>query len=135
MFFLILAVGLVLLGATVIYNRLIRDRNRVDSAWSDIDVQLQRRHDLIPQLVRAVEGYSGYERSTLEAVTSLRAAAVELSTVADRGRAEEELSQGVTRYRVTRMPAGARWRGWMGLGYPGNPRLTSESLQGSWGRQ
>ncbi len=97
MFFLILGVGLVLLGAAVIYNRLIRDRNRVDSAWSDIDVQLQRRHDLIPQLVRAVEGYSGYERSTLEAVTSLRAAAVELSTVADRGRAEEELSQGVTR--------------------------------------
>ena len=63
----------------VLYNRLIRDRNRVDAAWSDIDVQLQRRHDLIPQLVKAVDQYAGYERSTLEAVTVLRAEAIELT--------------------------------------------------------
>ena len=54
----------------VIYNQLIRDRNRVDAAWSDIDVQLERRHDLIPQLVKAVDQYAGYEKATFEAVTT-----------------------------------------------------------------
>ena len=63
----------------ILYNRLVRDRNRVDAAWGDIDVQLQRRHDLIPLLVKAVDQYAGYERSTLEAVTMLRAEALELS--------------------------------------------------------
>jgi len=48
----------------VLYNRLVQDRNRVDAAWSDIDVQLQRRHDLIPQLVKAVDQYAGYEKRT-----------------------------------------------------------------------
>ena len=90
----IITLGIVV---AVIYNGLVRSRNRVDSAWSDIDVQLQRRHDLIPQLVTAVKHYAAYERSTLEAVTSLRAAAAELSDVAERGRAEEELSGGVLR--------------------------------------
>jgi len=56
----------------VLYNRLVRDRNRVDAAWSDIDVQLQRRHDLVPRLVEAVRQYASYERATLEAVTALR---------------------------------------------------------------
>ena len=57
--FVILGIVLALAVVTaLIYNQLIRDRNRVDAAWSDIDVQLQRRHDLIPQLVEAVEGYS-----------------------------------------------------------------------------
>ena len=49
----------------VLYNRLVRSRNRVSTAWSDIDVQLQRRHDLIPQLVRAVDAYASYEKATL----------------------------------------------------------------------
>ena len=84
-------------GIALLYNTLVRDRNRVDSAWSDVDVQLQRRHDLIPQLVEAVDAYAGYERATLEAVTSLRSTAVELTSVAERGRAEEELSSGVSR--------------------------------------
>jgi len=57
--FLILLVIVIVLG-TILYNRLVRDRNRVDAAWSDIDVQLQRRHDLIPQLVKAVDQYAGY---------------------------------------------------------------------------
>jgi LemA protein len=95
----ILLLGALLLAVAValVYNRLVRDRNRVDSAWSDIDVQLQRRHDLIPQLVSAVKHYAEYERTTLEAVVSLRAAAADLNNVADRGRAEEQLSGGVTR--------------------------------------
>jgi LemA protein len=82
----------------VLYNRLIRDRNRVDAAWSDIDVQLQRRHDLIPQIVKAVDQYAKYERATLEAVTTLRAEAMQYGANADadvRGRKEEELSAGV----------------------------------------
>jgi LemA protein len=86
------------LAAAFLYNRLVRDRNRVDAAWSDIDVQLQRRHDLIPQLVRAVDRYAGYERATLEAVTSLRAEAVDLASRArprELGRKEAELGEGV----------------------------------------
>jgi len=81
----------------MLYNRLIRDRNRVDAAWSDIDVQLQRRHDLIPQLVNAVDQYASYERATIEAVTLLRSAAMQASDVSERGQAEEELGSGVTR--------------------------------------
>ena len=60
----------------VLYNRLVRSRNRVNTAWSDIDVQLQRRHDLVPQLVKAVDAYAKYEKATLEAVTELRAEAM-----------------------------------------------------------
>ena len=80
-----------------IYNRLIRSRNRVDTAWSDIDVQLQRRHDLIPRLVTAVDQYAQYERATLEAVTELRVEAMQQADVRARGKAEQELSAGVER--------------------------------------
>jgi LemA protein len=96
MTYTILVIFLALAGAiAVLYNRLIRDRNRVDAAWSDIDVQLQRRHDLVPQLVKAVDQYAGYERATLEAVTNLRAQAMQISDVTELGDAEEELSAGV----------------------------------------
>ncbi|MBT8101765.1 MAG: LemA family protein [Gammaproteobacteria bacterium] len=90
---------LVLLGVTgvVLYNRLIRSRNRVDTAWSDIDVQLQRRHDLIPRLVTAVDQYAKYERATLEAVTELRAQAMRVADVRAKGKAEEKLSAGIER--------------------------------------
>jgi LemA protein len=81
----------------VLYNRLIRTRNRVDAAWSDIDVQLQRRHDLIPRLVTAVDQYSKYEKATLEAVTELRAEAMRVADVRARGKVEERLSEGVGR--------------------------------------
>ena len=73
--------GIVLALAVVtahIYNQLIRDRNRVDAAWSDIDVQLQRRHDLIPRLVSAVDQYGKYEKATIEAITTLRGQAAAL---------------------------------------------------------
>ncbi len=99
--FILLAVlaGIAAFGIFV-YNRLVRDRNRVDAAWSDIDVQLQRRHDLIPQLVKAVDQYAGYERATLEAVTQLRSEAVDLAGAGEldrRGDQEEALSEGVQR--------------------------------------
>lgn len=94
------AAGILIVAATlvaVLYNRLVRDRNRVDGAWSDIDVQLQRRHDLIPQLVKAVDQYAKYERATIEAVTVLRAEAMRMTDVEALGKAEEELSDGVRR--------------------------------------
>ncbi len=95
---IILGAALAALVAGVwLYNRLIRGRNRVDTAWSDIDVQLQRRHDLIPRLVTAVDQYSKYEKATLEAVTELRAEAMRVTEVRARGKAEEKLAEGVGR--------------------------------------
>jgi len=88
---------LIAVAGVVIYNRLIRSRNRVDTAWSDIDVQLQRRHDLIPRLVAAVDQYAQYERATLEAVTELRAEAMQQADIQARGKAEQELSAGIER--------------------------------------
>src|SRR5210317_992732 len=79
------------------YNSLIRSRNRVDTSWSDIDVQLQRRHDLIPRLVTAVDQYAKYERATLEAVTELRTEAMQQADVRARGKVEEKLSAGIER--------------------------------------
>jgi len=90
-------VSLAILAGVFIYNRLIRGRNRVDTAWSDIDVQLQRRHDLIPRLVTAVDQYASYERATLEAVTELRAEAMQVKEVRSKGRVEEQLSAGIDR--------------------------------------
>ncbi len=95
-FVVVALVVLVTIGIGL-YNRLIRSRNRVDNAWSDIDVQLQRRHDLIPRLVTAVDQYAKYEKATLEAVTELRAAAMRVVDVAARGEAEEKLGAGVGR--------------------------------------
>ena len=91
-----LTLALVLIGVVVVlYNRLVVARNRVDTAWSDIDVQLQRRHDLVPQLVTAVDAYAKYEKATLEAVTELRAEAMRQTNIEARGDAEEKLSAGV----------------------------------------
>lgn len=90
----------ILAVVAILYNRLVRDRNRVDAAWSDIDVQLQRRHDLIPQLVKAVDRYAGYERATLEAITTLRAEAMQIGDPTDiekRGEKEERLGKEVHR--------------------------------------
>jgi LemA protein len=94
---ILLAVLLLVIISAVLYNRLIRSRNRVDTAWSDIDVQLQRRHDLIPRLVTSVDQYAKYERATLEAVTALRAEAMRVADVGARGDVEERLSDGLGR--------------------------------------
>ena len=96
--YILLALLIAIVAATVVsYNRLVRSRNRVDTAWSDVDVQLQRRHDLIPQLVSSVDAYAKYERATLEAVTELRSEAMRVTDLDARGKAEEELSAGVQR--------------------------------------
>ncbi len=100
MIWLIVVIAALIALVAILYNRLVRDRNRVDAAWSDIDVQLQRRHDLIPQLVKAVDQYASYERATLEAVTALRAEAMDLANgdnLDELGQKEEELGLGVKR--------------------------------------
>lgn len=93
--------GVLLAGALgwaiLAYNRLVRDRHRVDAGWSDIDVQLKRRHDLIPQLVAAVRQYAAYEQATLSAVVALRTQAVNGDGVATRATAEHALGGGVYR--------------------------------------
>jgi len=95
--FILITLFLVCAAGIYFYNRLIRGRNRVATAWSDIDVQLQRRHDLVPQLVAAVDQYARYERATLEAVTELRVEAMRVADVSAKGRVEEQLSQGIER--------------------------------------
>jgi len=80
------------------YNGLVTARNRTQEAWSEIDVELKRRHDLIPNLVNTVQGYMGHERGTLEAVTNARAAAVSAGATGDAakiGQAENMLSQSL----------------------------------------
>ena len=79
------------------FNRLVRLRNQTRTAWADIDVQLQRRHDLVPQLVAAVQGYARHEAATLRAVTELRAQAVGLREPSRLGEVEEALEQGLVR--------------------------------------
>ncbi|WP_321528599.1 LemA family protein [Sedimenticola selenatireducens] len=81
--------------AIIIYNKLVRDKNRVLASWSDIDVQLKRRHDLIPKLVDAVQAYSHYEQSTLDHITHLRSAAAATTTPGERERLESGLSDQV----------------------------------------
>jgi LemA protein len=84
----VLIVGFFWLG----YNGLVKRRNQVDNAWSQIDVQLKRRHDLIPNLVETVKGYAAHERGTFEAVTQARANAINAQTPADQAQAENVLS-------------------------------------------
>lgn len=79
------------------FNRLTHNRNRSDAAWSDIDVQLQRRHDLIPQLVEAVRGYAGYERATLTAVTELRDRSRHAERLADKAALEDQIEAATQR--------------------------------------
>ena len=79
------------------FNRLVRLRNQSRTAWADIDVQLQRRHDLVPRLVEVVKGYAAHERATLAAVTELRAQAQSAHGAAVQGQAEDALSQALGR--------------------------------------
>lgn len=88
--------GLILILAVwiiAVYNSLITLRNRTDEAWSDIDVQLKRRYDLIPNLVETVKGYASHERETLEKVTQARNMAMSAEGKHDKAEAENMLSQ------------------------------------------
>lgn len=89
-FWIVLAVLVV--GAVMVYNGLIRSRNRVDEAWSDIEVQLKRRYDLIPNLVETVKGYAKQESSVLENVTKARNMAMGAGTMQEKLKDENMLS-------------------------------------------
>ena len=98
---IVLAVVLVL-GALFAssYNTLVKLRNQVQNAWAQIDVQLKRRYDLIPNLVETVKGYASHERETFEAVTQARAKAMAAESVGERAQAEAELSQSLFNLRA-----------------------------------
>jgi LemA protein len=95
----ILAAAAVLLAGWLVYvfNKLVRLRNQTRSAWADIDVQLTRRHDLVPQLVSAVQAYAGHERAVLTAVTEVRARALEQTTPRQLGDVESQLERELGR--------------------------------------
>ena len=92
---LIIAGVLYLIG---IFNALVRLRNQVKNAWSQIDVQLKRRHDLIPNLVETTKGYMKHERETFETITKARAEATGAKTVPDIAKAEARLTEAITRF-------------------------------------
>ena len=90
-------VVVVALIVVALYNRLVRLRNRVSNAWAQVDVQLRRRYDLIPNLVETVKGYASHERETFEAVTNARARAQAAQGPAEQGAAEGMLSAALGR--------------------------------------
>jgi len=99
---IIVAAILVLLIIFVIgiYNALIRLRNQVDNAWSQIDVQLKRRHDLIPNLVETAKGYMKHERGTFEAITKARSQAMGAKTVSEASKAEGALGEALSKFML-----------------------------------
>jgi LemA protein len=97
---IIVIVALVLLvGLTLVrlYNKLVRLRNRTENAWAQVDVQLRRRYDLIPNLVETVKGYASHERATFEEVTKARTAAQQASSVEEQAKAENMLTAALGR--------------------------------------
>jgi LemA protein len=92
------ALGVLLVLAVVgLYNKLVRLRNRTENSWAQVDVQLRRRYDLIPNLVETVKGYASHERTTFEEVTKARTAAQEARTVPEQAQAENLLTQAIGR--------------------------------------
>lgn len=84
--------AVIILWTIVIYNLFIRDRNLINEAWSGIDVQLKRRHNLIPNLVSSVKGYSQHEKNLLESITQKRSEAVQSQSIKDKAPVESDLS-------------------------------------------
>lgn len=91
----IIVLAVVLVGA---YNSLVRLRNQMKNAWAQIDVQLKRRHDLIPNLVETAKGYMKHERETLENITQARSRAMGAESVGDKGQAEGALSGAMSKF-------------------------------------
>jgi LemA protein len=93
---IVIVVLIAILGFLVaIYNGLVQLRVRADAAWSDIDVQLKRRHDLIPNLVETVKGYATHEKGTFENIAKYRSAAMSATSPADRAAAEGQLTNAL----------------------------------------
>jgi LemA protein len=100
---LLVIIGIIVLVAVFvigIYNSLIQLRNRVDNAWSQIDVQLKRRHDLIPNLVETAKGYMEHERGTFEAITEARSKAMGAKNVAEASQAEGALTEALSKFML-----------------------------------
>ncbi len=91
---------LLILFVIGIYNALIRLRNQVNNAWSQIDVQLKRRHDLIPNLVETAKGYMQHERGTFEAITEARSKAMGARTVSEASKAEGALGEALSKFML-----------------------------------
>jgi len=92
--------AVVVLAVIGIYNALVRLRNQVDNAWSQIDVQLKRRHDLIPNLIETAKGYMKHERETFEAITEARSKAMGAGNVADASKAEGMLGEALSKFML-----------------------------------
>lgn len=92
---LLLLGALITIAVILLYNRLVRDRNQVRAAWADIDVQLKRRHDLVPQLVTVVKAYADYEQATLIAVTELRSRSEAARHLPEKAAVEDAIEAGV----------------------------------------
>ena len=100
-FIIAIAILLIIVFSIVgMYNGLIRLRNQVKNAWSQIDVQLKRRHDLIPNLIETVKGYMDHERDTLENITKARSQAVQAEGIGDKAKAEGELTQALGKFNL-----------------------------------
>ncbi len=97
---LIVIIAVVALFLISIYNSLVKLRNQVKNAWSQIDVQLKRRHDLIPNLIETVKGYMTHERDTLENITKARSQAVAAEGVGDKAKAEGELTSALGKFNL-----------------------------------
>ena len=100
MTWLIVLVAIVIvlaIAVVVIYNRLVRLRNRTENSWAQVDVQLRRRYDLIPNLVEAVKGYAAHEQTTFEDVTKARTAAQQAQGVEEQAKAENMLTAAIGR--------------------------------------
>lgn len=93
-------VALFILSVISMYNSLVRLRNQVDNAWSQIDVQLKRRHDLIPNLVETAKGYMKHERETFEAITKARSQAMAAKTVSEASKAEGALGEALSKFML-----------------------------------
>jgi LemA protein len=89
---LIIVLLIIVIWIIITYNLFIRDKNLIKEAWSGIDVQLKRRHNLIPNLVASVKGYSQYEKNLLEQITQKRSVAVKVETIKEKAPAESDLS-------------------------------------------
>ena len=100
MIVLLALVGVVVLWAIATYNGLVSRRNRVDESWSGIDVQLKRRHDLVPNLVETVKGYAQHEQKTFEATTKARAEAMAATGVEQTRAAEQNLTAALANLRA-----------------------------------
>ncbi len=92
--------GLLFIFVIGVYNALIRLRNQVDNAWSQIDVQLKRRHDLIPNLVETARGYMKHERGTFEEITKARSQAMGAKTVSEASKAEGALGEALSKFML-----------------------------------